>query len=176
MLRKARHERIWAGWLTVHTETPPVGVRRVAVELAGGALSFTVDVGTLSIPSRVAAARTDGLWQTTCFEMFVKPVRGDEYFEFNFSPSTAWAAYRFTEYRSNATDLEIAAPVIEPVEYGVRVAIDLSALPPPPWRVGLTAVIEETDGTKSYWALAHPDGPPDFHDPTCFVLDLPAAD
>lgn len=176
MLQQAQHERNWAGCLIAHTATPPVGVKSVAVDIAGGALSFTIDGGTLSTPLRVAAARTDGLWQTTCFEMFVKPVGGDEYFEFNFSPSTAWAAYRFTEYRGNATDLEIAAPVIEPVEHGVRVEVDLSALPPPPWRVGLTAVIEEIDGTKSYWALAHPDGPPDFHANACFALEVPAAD
>lgn len=41
------------------------------------------------------------------------------------------------------------------------------------WDIGLSAVIEEIDGTKSYWALAHPDGPPDFHDPTCFIARLP---
>ena len=39
--------------------------------------------------------------------------------------------------------------------------------------IRLTAVIEEEDGTKSYWALAHPDGPPDFHDPSCFLARLP---
>ena len=38
--------------------------------------------------------------------------------------------------------------------------------------LGLSAVIEEQDGTKSYWALAHPDGPPDFHDPACFAASL----
>ncbi len=44
-----------------------------------------------------------------------------------------------------------------------------------PSRLGLSAVIEETDGTKSYWALAHPaEGPPDFHHPDCFALTLPA--
>ena len=37
-----------------------------------------------------------------------------------------------------------------------------------PWDIGLTAVIEEEDGTKSYWALAHGAGPPDFHNPACF--------
>ena len=37
------------------------------------------------------------------------------------------------------------------------------------------AVIEEKDGTKSYWALAHPPGEPDFHHPDCFALDLPPA-
>jgi hypothetical protein len=37
-----------------------------------------------------------------------------------------------------------------------------------------SAIIEEEDGTKSYWALAHPrEGPPDFHHPSCFVLELP---
>jgi len=42
------------------------------------------------------------------------------------------------------------------------------------FELGLSAVIEETDGNKSYWALAHPaDAPPDFHDPTCFLAHLP---
>ena len=35
-------------------------------------------------------------------------------------------------------------------------------------------VIEELDGTKSYWALAHPPGKPDFHHPDCFALTLAA--
>jgi len=39
--------------------------------------------------------------------------------------------------------------------------------------VGISAVIEELDGTKSYWALAHPPGAPDFHHPTCFAATLP---
>jgi len=43
-------------------------------------------------------------------------------------------------------------------------------------KVNLAAVIEEADGAKSYWAHAHPpEGPPDFHHPDCFVLELPAA-
>ena len=41
------------------------------------------------------------------------------------------------------------------------------------WDIGLSAVIEEIDGTKSYWALAHGNGPPDFHNPTCFAYHLP---
>jgi hypothetical protein len=40
------------------------------------------------------------------------------------------------------------------------------------WNLGLSAVLEEQDGTKSYWALAHPDGPADFHDPACFAAPL----
>ena len=41
-------------------------------------------------------------------------------------------------------------------------------------KLALSAVIEELDGTKSYWALAHPPGKPDFHHPDCFALTLEA--
>jgi hypothetical protein len=39
---------------------------------------------------------------------------------------------------------------------------------------GLTAVIETTDGARSYWALAHGGARPDFHDPATFTLRVPA--
>jgi hypothetical protein len=39
--------------------------------------------------------------------------------------------------------------------------------------MSLAAVVEETDGTISYWALAHADGPPDFHHPACFRAQVP---
>lgn len=41
------------------------------------------------------------------------------------------------------------------------------------WRMAASAVVEEADGTKSYWALAHPPGKPDFHHEAGFVLELP---
>jgi len=44
-----------------------------------------------------------------------------------------------------------------------------------PWRLGLSTIVEERNGRMSYWALAHPPGKPDFHDPACFALQLPAA-
>jgi len=39
-------------------------------------------------------------------------------------------------------------------------------------RAGLTAVIEETGGVKSYWALAHASREPDFHDPATFRMRI----
>jgi hypothetical protein len=44
-----------------------------------------------------------------------------------------------------------------------------------PWHLGLSAVIEERNGTLSYWALAHPPGQPDFHHQDCFALELAPA-
>jgi hypothetical protein len=36
-------------------------------------------------------------------------------------------------------------------------------------RLGLSALIEDSDGGKSFWALAHPPGAPDFHHADNFV-------
>ena len=47
----------------------------------------------------------------------------------------------------------------------------LMAIPLTVWLV----VIEEQGGIISYWALALPEGKPDFHAPACFIAELPAA-
>ena len=50
----------------------------------------------------------------------------------------------------------------------------LLPLPPSsgPLRLGLSAVIETTDGALSYWALAHPAPRPDFHQRAGWTLRL----
>jgi hypothetical protein len=99
------------------------------------------------------------------------------YLEFNFSPSTEWAAYRFSGYREGMAELDIPAPkiTVSQTDHALQLTADI-ALPEPATRLGLSAVIEEKDGTKSYWALHHPPGDrPDFHHPDCFALDLSSA-
>ncbi len=41
-----------------------------------------------------------------------------------------------------------------------------------PLELGLTAVIEEIDGSHTYWALHHPEARPDFHHRAGFTLSL----
>ncbi len=176
MLRQAQHERIWVRSLVPHPSAQPVAIEDIEVHLAPGALSFIVRGATPLVPPPARPVRTDGLWRTTCFELFVRPGGGLEYYEFNFSPSTAWAAYRFDDYRSGMCDHPVPAPVIEPIENGIRVMFDAGLIDAREATIGLSAVIEETDGTKSYWALRHPPGAPDFHHPDCFALELPAVD
>ena len=142
-------------------------------------LSYVVSgkIGALRMPPVVAAGRSDELWRHTCFEAFVRPSTGPAYYEFNFSPSTQWAAYRFDNYRSGMrVATEIGAPRIEvrsnAESYSLQAALELDRLSPP-WRLGLSAVLEETNGRKSYWALRHPSGKPDFHHADCFALELP---
>ncbi len=120
-------------------------------------------------------SRADGLWQTTCFEMFLRMVGEEAYREWNFGPSGQWAAYDFTGYREQRANAEVGfAPDIVVQDnltwwqVGVTLAVDDG-----PWQLGLSAVLEEQDGTKSYWALAHPPGDkPDFHAPDCFAARL----
>jgi len=144
-------------------------------------LSYVVigKMSALRVPSVVAPLRVDELWQHTCFEAFLSVPPHTGYYEFNFSPSTQWAAYRFSGYRSGMqVASEIDAPRIEvsasPDRYTLRATLDLETNVPwsTPWRLGLSAVIEETTGNKSYWALAHAPGKPDFHRADCFTHEL----
>lgn len=171
--------------LIPHPDTPPASVRAVRIALTYDAdkilLTASVDgQEKLAIPDWQSPARSDNLWKATCFEIFLNPAGAQQYFEFNFSPSCQWAAYIFDSYRDGMRDLQLPVdPFIERgieagEDYVIEVDLDLTSIPPGALRMGLSAVIEERDGTKSYWALAHAPGPPDFHNSDCFIATLPA--
>jgi len=44
-------------------------------------------------------ARMSGLWQETCFELFLAVKHSPRYWEFNLSPAGHWNVYRFAAYR-----------------------------------------------------------------------------
>jgi hypothetical protein len=134
------------------------------------------DVSTLQMGQAREGRRTDGLWRTTCFEAFVQPAGSAGYMELNAAPTGDWACYRFDAYRDGMRDAD-ALLVLGRGEGEFTMRIDLGAVEGfagSDWNVALAAVIEETGGAKSYWALKHPPGAPDFHDPDCFVWRLPA--
>jgi hypothetical protein len=128
------------------------------------------------IPVSEEPHRGDELWKTTCFEAFLRPLREERYREWNFAPSGDWAAYEFTGYREGMVPAEIDAdPYIRMEDNFTWWALGATIAVPADtnWQLGLSAVLEEKDGTKSYWALAHPGEKPDFHDPGCFAAHLP---
>jgi hypothetical protein len=121
-------------------------------------------------------ARLDELWRTTCFEAFLRPRGGDAYQEWNFAPAGDWAAYDFSGHREGMSNAEVGAPPYIRMEdnltwwtLGATIAVSSGRQ----WDLGLSAVLEGKDGTKSYWALAHPAEAPDFHHPDCFAAKLP---
>ncbi len=133
----------------------------------------------LSTPDPAEPQRADNLWQTTCFELFLRSPGKAAYAEFNFSPSAQWAAYRFDAEREGMAELDLPRPPdigldMSDSHFALETTLDL----PPEWRghdldIGLAAVIETMDGSKSYWALAHPADRLDFHHPGSFTLRLP---
>jgi len=166
--------------LTPHPDIPSGAARAVEVEI--GPISgrqvrlryvVTGEISRLALPEAASPERADELWKRTCFEAFA--TRDTGYREFNFSPSTEWAAYDFDAYRAGMRNADVLAPRIEgrhgPQHYELHVAFDLPD--DGKCHVALTAVIEETDGVKSYWALKHPPGKPDFHHADGFALELP---
>jgi hypothetical protein len=181
--------------LRVHPDTICAAVTEIEVDVTrprAGALILTYvitgKIGDIAMPPLAGPVRTDELWQHTCFEAFLRSSPGAGYHEFNFAPSTQWAAYRFSSYRTGRrVATEIGAPSIgveaSTERYLLRASLELnqSKLPSESgggnardgiWRLGLSAVIEETSGHRSYWSLAHPPGKADFHHPDSFALEL----
>lgn len=167
-----------------HPETPCDAVTRIEVAVdrpkaSRLALRYVVTgmIADVFLPSPAAPTRSDGLWEHSCFEAFLRPTAGSAYLEFNFAPSTQWAAYAFKRYREGRTDAEVEPPLIEAHaqadSYELRAVLNFPT--DTPAKLGLSAVIEEMNGRKSYWALAHPPGDPDFHHEDCFALQLPPA-
>jgi hypothetical protein len=182
--------------LLIHPDSRRGGLVRVEAEALRAApgelrLHFTLtgDMAALRLPPPAAPERADELWRTTCFEAFIRAPAGPAYVELNFSPATQWAAYAFSDTRAGMRSLELPAPprierragadfleLTAALDFGPSGPLPMDA----PWRLGLSAIIEEAGiegagGQKSYWALAHPPGKPDFHNRDGFMAELPAA-
>ena len=172
--------------LIANADCPPLELRSVEAAILGidhGWLRLRWKLegtGKLVVPPFAGRGRADGLWQTTCFEVFLRSPGSAEYVELNLSPSERWAAYDFSGPRQGMSDRPMPRDADCTLRRGGAMAffdaaVPLAGLPPLPWELNLTAVIEEEGGQKSYWALAHAPGQPDFHHPACFAATLPAA-
>lgn len=176
--------------LTCHPSSPTEVVRAVtaSARIAGAgklAVRFNVDadMSRVALPPLKQSQRRDELWRHTCFEIFAALPEGDAYCELNFSPSSEWAMYGFVSYRRGMATIDVRRPprvAVRPTSRGLALeaVTYLEELPVPPpgqaIRAGLAAVIEETDGRLSYWALTHPSALPDFHHRLGFALQVGA--
>lgn len=174
--------------LTRHPDAHGEAVRGIGARVGrmpGGALAVTYvidgDIDRLRVPRPRPAAIAHRLWQHTCCEMFIARKDSPAYHEFNLAPSGEWAAYAFDRYRHGAALAEEAlAPQVavrstrDKLELDAVIRLDrLSArYAETPLLLALSAVIEDEDGSLSYWALRHPPGAPDFHHPHAFALEL----
>jgi hypothetical protein len=171
-----------------HPDFPCAAVSAIAVDVSRGITGnllvhyYISGDASLVVPSLLSSAtrqRADELWQHTCFEAFVKPAGSEAYWEFNVAPTCDWQVYALSGYRAGRTPVEAIGTPSAEGRYGresweLRAHWALGGTVPSnvPWRLGLCAVIEDTGGALSYWALQHPPGKPDFHHDSAFALDL----
>jgi hypothetical protein len=163
--------------LVCHPATPMDAVRGISVGVERASrleLTFHLDadLGRIRVPPTRRPAVVHQLWEHTCFEVFVAENDAAAYHELNLAPSGEWAGYRFRDYREiDALVDDALAPPIAVSTGADRLTLDASielARLSPDYagarlRLGLSAVIEDTEGRRSYWALRHPTGQPDFH-------------
>jgi len=169
-----------------HRESSRTPLRSIVASVWGNgqvlSVSFVLEgsVAGILVPAPKPPAFAEGLWQHTCCELFVAHPASSGYHEFNFSPSGEWAAYAFARYRdgrsSAAGALERGIAVrttADKLELDASIRLDRLAPDQSKVSLGLSAVIEDREGTLSYWALAHPPGAPDFHHRLAFALEVP---
>jgi hypothetical protein len=137
-------------------------------------------LGELAIPSPASLpARRHGLWQETCFELFLAVRNTQPYWEFNLSPAGHWNVYRFEAYRQ--VRQEEAAFSSLPFEVqtepdSLRLALEVELAPlvsdKQVLEGGISAILQGKSGALSYWALAHFGSQPDFHRRDGFLISL----
>ena len=153
-----------------HPDSRGFAAARVEVEVARPradhlVLSYVVTgkMGDIRLPPVMPAARADELWQHTCFEAFVRAPSGAGVLRIQLCAVDAMGglSVRRLPQRHARCGRDRRARdrgAIEPrLATHCRPRWSWIGLPDLPrdasWRLGLSAVIEETSGGKSYWAL-----------------------
>ncbi len=166
--------------LVLHPSCAPGPVDSIGANVTRAANGCEIEfkargaISQIVVPGSAPSRRADGLWKSTCFEMFWQA--GDErrYREFNLSPSGEWAAYGFAGVRAGMHDAPVDSLALLSSHDGSELVLraSIAAALGIPARIGLCAVIEDSAGVRSYWALCHAKESPDFHDPSCFTARL----
>lgn len=137
--------------------------------------------------------RAIGLWNKTCFELFIKNGES-EYLEFNFSPDFEWNAFYFSQPGKKLTEYPAIKGVKLDILYSLQTflliaEIDHTLFPnsflgknnEKQWSASISAVIqikhqnenkinkENSVGPLTYWALKHSDTKPNFHHFDSFI-------
>lgn len=172
------------------TDPAPFGLQLVGqLERQGDQLAITYHLrGPLTSvvlpvpPTTGAPRRLDGLWEHTCFELFLAAEGMEPYWELNLAPNGDWNLYRLDGYRQGLTpmgDRDALPFAVRASGQGLELELTLElplelalACRHRALQLGITAVMEHPEGDLSYWALSHGGGEADFHRREDFLLQL----
>ncbi|MBD3321695.1 MAG: hypothetical protein GF350_11425 [Chitinivibrionales bacterium] len=143
-------------------------------------LQINGNIDALVIPALSSRQqRISGLWEHTCFELFIQDTNERGYREFNVSPSGDWDGFTFSDYRAGMKELEMNdAPVVHIERNSGCFSIDATISPVnlSSVHIGCSTVLEHAAGPLWYWALAHGKAKPDFHDAGCRSIHINCAE
>lgn len=136
------------------------------VNYAGTQLTvrYAAEPGPLVWPPFDRLQRQSGLWESTCFELFLSRPNNPEYLELNLSPSGAWNCFSFSDNRLNMKESN-AMTVNSIVANANSLTANLEcdpALEGTTYELGLSAVLQKPGGELDHFALSH-GVTPDFH-------------
>ena len=116
-------------------------------------------------------SRKDGLWNDTCFELFLRPVGKSSYHEFNFSLLPAWNQYFFESYRLPQPPQKNDKYTLRKIQWnGHSLEVELFGFnPSEKYEVSLTAVLKEKSDLIHYMAIKHTGPEADFHHADSFI-------
>lgn len=116
--------------------------------------------------------KKEGIWHSTCFEVFLSSSETVAYTEWNLCPSGDWWVMDFSKYRERIeiSGLDTRKPQYQQWslenpnqlsgQFGINIPQNISSQS---LKLGLTSILESKNGIKTYWALAHLQKNPDFH-------------
>ncbi|TVQ79965.1 MAG: hypothetical protein EA369_03610 [Bradymonadales bacterium] len=110
------------------------------------------------------------LWRSSCFELFFL-FDDQKYWEYNFSPDTAYWHQSFHAYRKEDHPSESLKPsrMSFSQDSNERVLFETEIeLAQTPLGFQAAAILHESSGQMLHFALRHPSSKPDFHSPNCF--------
>ena len=117
----------------------------------------------------------EGLWEKTCFELFLAPQHATHYWEWNFSPTRDWFFLSYEGYRVRRSPPP-SPPTLKKLEidrlssgFELTVTTELPDLKVQKWDVGISTVLLIHEA-PTFWALSHEAAKPDFHQRKSFKI------
>ncbi len=123
--------------------------------------------------------RKRGLWEETCFELFIGAINSTVYWEVNLSPGGHWNVYRFKNYRLGMEEepafSSLPFKVLkqeESLHLSLNVDLNKIAGSELNLNVGISTIVKSTNGRTAYYSLSHPKPEADFHNRAGFIIAL----
>ena len=147
-------------------------------------LEFEVigQIGTLKLPATGPVGRADGLWTSTCFELFLASSGAPGYLEVNVSPDRRWTLYLFDDYRTGMRPAPTAGePAIRAstADNRYQLSFEIASAELKTFSNGgdcslnLCTILADSNDRLHYYTLDTAGLPPDFHNRNSFARVTP---